>query len=204
VLVVADNVAEYLYAETDQEYWEVGTDFPNLAPPWRRFFVEWRAPSRVLSEDYGDQPWEGDQLTGTYFLATPVEEALERTNVVDTASGDEWREGGGWVVTAIPFTRNDRRNYQSPSTTTFKINADGTMPPSPQNPERAFMFASGGIIEELRAAGQTEMALQMTNSVQAMSLWVPFLAISFLHCKNVKVRGVEPQARPGVAFLPRA
>jgi hypothetical protein len=44
-----DNVAEYLYAQTDQDIWNPKTDFPCLAPPFPSFWMEYGRPSRILS-----------------------------------------------------------------------------------------------------------------------------------------------------------
>lgn len=55
--IVADNVAEYYYAGTDQEYWRLATDFPNLAPPFERCFIECRAPKAIVSREFGTKPW---------------------------------------------------------------------------------------------------------------------------------------------------
>ena len=42
-VIVADNVAGYYWMGSDQEYWGV-EDFPNAAPPFETFLVEWRVP----------------------------------------------------------------------------------------------------------------------------------------------------------------
>jgi hypothetical protein len=52
-VVVGDNVAEWYYAGTDKEHWEIKEDFPVLVPPFERFWVEWCQPSVVRSEVYG-------------------------------------------------------------------------------------------------------------------------------------------------------
>ncbi len=57
-VIVADNVAEYLYAGTDQEQWDVTRDFPNLAPPFPTFWIETRRPSRIVSRERGELPSE--------------------------------------------------------------------------------------------------------------------------------------------------
>jgi hypothetical protein len=44
-----DNVAEYLYAQTDQEIWDAKSDFPCLAPPFPSFWMEFGRPSRIVS-----------------------------------------------------------------------------------------------------------------------------------------------------------
>jgi hypothetical protein len=50
-----DNVAEYLYAGTDQEEWDVKKDFPCLAPPFPVFWMEFCRPSRIVSRAAGVQ-----------------------------------------------------------------------------------------------------------------------------------------------------
>jgi hypothetical protein len=52
---VIDNVAEYLYAGTDQDHWDVKKDFPCLAPPYPTFWMEYRRPSKVHSCVTGTQ-----------------------------------------------------------------------------------------------------------------------------------------------------
>lgn len=44
-----DNVAHYLYAETPQEHWDVMNDFPNIAPPFEKFWMEYNYPYEILT-----------------------------------------------------------------------------------------------------------------------------------------------------------
>src|SRR5262245_26297864 len=46
---LADNVCEYLFAQSDQEYWN-SKDFPCCAPPFEHFFIEMARPSGINSE----------------------------------------------------------------------------------------------------------------------------------------------------------
>jgi len=52
-VIVGDWVAEYYYNGTDKEYWEIKDDFPCMVPPFRKFWVEWTAPSQIRSSVYG-------------------------------------------------------------------------------------------------------------------------------------------------------
>ena len=76
-VIVADNVSEFLYTGTDQEHWDLREDFPNLAPPFGRFWMETRAPRRVVSRECGVQEWSQDSppAWGALFLATERESA---------------------------------------------------------------------------------------------------------------------------------
>ena len=75
VIIVADNVAEYLYAGTDQEVWNLERDFPSLAPPFPRFFIEWRRPSKIVSCERGVTLAEGlPRAVGILFEASTAED----------------------------------------------------------------------------------------------------------------------------------
>ena len=52
-LIVADNVAHY-WSEDSMDgaaAWDLRKDFPNLAPPFQDFFIEFRAPKVGLKAD---------------------------------------------------------------------------------------------------------------------------------------------------------
>ena len=53
VAVVADNVSHYFYVTNDQEYWDLGRDFPNVAPPWPNIWFEWPIPQYINSTEFG-------------------------------------------------------------------------------------------------------------------------------------------------------
>jgi len=42
--IIADNVAAYYMRENPKEDWDLRTDFPNVAPPFPSFWIEWRLP----------------------------------------------------------------------------------------------------------------------------------------------------------------
>ncbi len=50
VIVKPQNVVEYYFNGTDQEYWSK-QDFPNCAPPWPNFWLEWRMPNTCITND---------------------------------------------------------------------------------------------------------------------------------------------------------
>ncbi len=77
--IVADNVAEYYYSGTDQEYWHIATDFPNLAPPFEICFIECRAPKAIVSREFGTTLWSPSMgyEWGTLCIATRKSQRLE-------------------------------------------------------------------------------------------------------------------------------
>lgn len=62
-VVVADNVAEFFYAETPKEIWRI-EDFPCCAPPRDVLFIEMKRPSRIFSEGIIKSPLGIPELTG--------------------------------------------------------------------------------------------------------------------------------------------
>lgn len=86
-VIVVDNVCEFLYTGTDQEHWDLHEDFPNLAPPFGRFWLETRAPQRVVSREYGVCEWPQDSppAWGALFLVAERESA-------ENIHGREWSE----------------------------------------------------------------------------------------------------------------
>jgi hypothetical protein len=47
------NVADYLFLETDQEHFALNKDFPNLAPPWPVFFMSYKMPRGFAQKTNG-------------------------------------------------------------------------------------------------------------------------------------------------------
>lgn len=78
VVVACDNVASYYYEGTDKENWDL-SDFPNIAPPFGRFWLDFKAPKQCVSETHGVLPWAPYMPTywGVHCQATQVDEANE-------------------------------------------------------------------------------------------------------------------------------
>jgi hypothetical protein len=86
VVVVCDNVAHYYYCDTDKENWDL-QDFPNIAPPWGRFWLDFKAPPYIVSEEYGGRiPW-GPEKPTMWGLYCQAEELIATS---------KWCEGGDW------------------------------------------------------------------------------------------------------------
>lgn len=52
-IVKIQNIADYMYMGTDQDVWSLENDFPNCAPPWRKFWLEWNNPIKCVSKKDG-------------------------------------------------------------------------------------------------------------------------------------------------------
>ena len=66
-----DNVSEYLFAQTDQEIWDVKEHFPCLAPPFSFFWMEYCRPTKINSCEHGVRSSEAlPHRVGFIFEAT--------------------------------------------------------------------------------------------------------------------------------------
>jgi hypothetical protein len=72
-VIVADNVSSYFYEGTDKEYW-FPYDFPNVAPPFENFFLDFVAPSQCVSKVTGVHQWSKEMPTkwGMHCLGRPI------------------------------------------------------------------------------------------------------------------------------------
>lgn len=56
-IIDGTSVSDYYWHGTDQEYWELKEDFPNIAPPFENFLFTFKAPDYSISEKYGKRKW---------------------------------------------------------------------------------------------------------------------------------------------------
>lgn len=113
-IVEASNVAKYLYEESSQEVWTWREDFPNLAPPFDCFFVEYKRPK--FTNDGGRlKPF----VSGG---ADRVGALLEATRTPGES---------GWVMRATVLWSIDGHAYWSGLVFGFPINKDGSLAKDP-------------------------------------------------------------------------
>lgn len=48
-VIEISNVSDYLWEGTTQEVWDLEADFPNVAPPFPSFWMEYHTPSKIVS-----------------------------------------------------------------------------------------------------------------------------------------------------------
>src|SRR5215831_9506060 len=76
-VILVDNVADYYY-QSEQEVWDLMIHFPNMAPPYERFWIEHRMPSKIQSKEAGDSDMSDfirDGRVGMLMIALPPEQA---------------------------------------------------------------------------------------------------------------------------------
>jgi hypothetical protein len=192
-VLVIDNVAEYLYNGTDQEYWSLERDFPNLAPPFPMFWCEHRLVRMIHSKTHGDTDVSGwlpqGGRAGMFFVAVAREDA----------QGEGIPENARWLLWCDLYVDYHKRDVvaDGPHGSTFvAIDAEGR--------------AIGNPWMQAYCAPDDEFSVNMMKNV--MTWFNPaFLAISFLHCKNVQMvdHAVDPklakryrERHPGAALTP--
>jgi len=184
-VIVADNVAEFYFAGTDQEVWDINKDFPNIAPPFESFWMEAARPSRIVSEEFGITGSDSiPRRWGAHFFAfrNPDTERDPRwewtTNAIIWSTWHGVREVLGPLgVYGVCVNKRGEpvdvwrssSGRSSPHFTGALLNKDGS-------PE--FMGSTEDIFTEFLAALMKPL----------------LLAISFMHCKNVARREVTQPA----------
>jgi hypothetical protein len=166
-VLLIDNVADYYFRGTGQEYWDLTRDFPNLAPPYEVFWTEHKMPQTIHSDSYGDTSMS-DTL-GRHARMGVLWLAAEASGC--KADG-EIPENAKWVLCAEMFTDYDVRGkeIEGPAGTWFLlVDKEGVLIGTPHM--------------QCYADPQFNEALTLHMTLLHPAL----LAVSFLHCKNVKV-----------------
>ncbi len=163
-VIVTSNVTEYMYAGTDQEGWPMGSAFPNVAPPFQRFWMETRAPSRIVSSLLGDNPWSQDLIAwAAAFYSEPATD--------------------GWHVAAsLLMTTKLSEPVTSIGAVMFEVDSSGAIRPPPGDMYRIALF--GARVKEItKKPGMENFGTDLVTYLK------PFmLALSFMHCKNVELQ----------------
>jgi hypothetical protein len=165
-VLLIDNVADYYFKSTDQEFWTLDRDFPNGAPPFPSFWCEHRLPKLIHSREHGDTHTgtEGGRI-GVFCAA--VDPALSKYE-------GQAPEGVKWILWSEIFVDYGRWRssglIDGPVGSIFMcVDAEGR-----------FL----GLPWMQSYAASDEYSLEVMRS---MMTWLHpmLLAVSFLHCKNV-------------------
>lgn len=159
-IIDASNVAEYLFLGSDQEQWDWHADFPCLTPPFRRFVLAYRIPSRMRNEARG------------VFQALPSSKDV----VVFLAAGGALANGAPAGLRAELFLEQDDGAFLGPVLAEFHLDDKGALVGNPK------MVAPPDA--KLLAAGMTREKLW---HLTCAPLFPVGLAISFMHCKNAQL-----------------
>lgn len=189
VVFDVNNVANYYYNGTDQEEWHLVDDFPNVAPAFPKMWFEF-APSRMAWSD-GRRVETG---IGGLVKKLGVAMTFRTLEDVETRSGDKASEI--WDS----FRRDMDEVPKWLALGSFYLEGLNGML-TPYHAVAVWGVSESGrcVLDSgrLRCAGPQKFMEEFGEAVgreAGLFLHVPFLALSFMHCRNVKV--VEAPATP--------
>jgi hypothetical protein len=160
-VLLVDNVADYYFA-SEQEYWDLVDDFPNLAPPYPQFWSEYHLPAKIHSKERGDSmlPMSRGRC-GVLITAAPPEDVV----ATDLPAGTRWIL---WCELFIDY--GHRENIGGPhGSILLCVDEHGVLIDTPSI--------------------QTFCDPEHAEIMRAHVTWLHpvLLAVSFLHCKNVTI-----------------
>lgn len=163
-VLLIDNVAAYYFTGTDQEYWSLEKDFPNVAPPYPQFWMEHKMPREIVSKTEGVTDvtkWTPNGRVGMLFTACdPAQSKIEG----DPPPGTKWIV---WMELFVDYG-SASNGIQGPQGATFLcVDAEGKVLDVPWM--------------------QSFAPQHLSHLMKHCMTWFHpgLLAVSFLHCKNV-------------------
>jgi hypothetical protein len=186
-VVVIDNVAEYYYQGSDQEHWDFRKDFPNMAPPWPTFWCEHKMARKVHSKERGDT--DMSDFIGPNARVGVLVHAADPKNV--TLAGkvpDAIAQQGKWFLWIELFLAYDY--IGGPSWRVEGMRKENVVAEGPHGSIFMVIDERGALVEKpwMQSHLPQDADERDKNVLKSFTQWLhpTFLAISFLHCKNVK------------------
>ena len=201
-----DNVGTY-WANAAGGQVVRANDLPTLAPPFRRLWLEYGWPyvdvgsnpvaGHVFSPDRFTAETDADELqraargiirsVGVFIAATDAysDPAYVDTLCQEMPAGD--RERVRWLLHVAPLVEATKgRPASRPSAMlTFPLDSDG-----------AALGVDGGVLKAITATDHVNAAdHQALCALAGMFVSPALMAISFMHCKNVRVVDQTPPAK---------
>lgn len=202
MVISCENVARHYFCESPQESWELGTDIPNVAPPLDNFFLEMHAPNIIWSAEYGVQAWNArprPHAWGIHAFAFELGDGDERSEntfsymVRADARLGALRDSIRWVLILHFYIEHSKgKPYGPMSVTLIPVRHDGGFVMVPGESGQSFMMMQLPVFGESGHPADFQQAL-----LQEQKQWMYplFLSLSFMHCKNVSLSGIEPRPK---------
>lgn len=158
--IVLDNVAAY-YAESPKQKWKVA-DFPNVAPPFQVFFLEWNMPRQKNMGGHMSKALPYWMQCGLLCSAIPPDSEINNKAILDriAARGHIAK----WIVYCSPWAA---------------IGGHGAGKPLWLGNRISLIVGPSG---ELLEMSWYENGQDLNDMV-----FVGCLGLSFMHCKNVSM-----------------
>lgn len=167
------SVADYFYAGTDQEQWDVFADFPCVMPPYDCLWLEYAVPPTIRSEG---------RVLDTICRGLKVGVFVNTQKTVTPT-------GGKALVQGLTVFLEQFGKIVGPSMTScWSVDDQGKA--VSLNPE------SGNVLYVASHAAHDESCVESQQAYMTFG-YPALLAISFLNCRNVQVLDHAPE--PGMA-----
>jgi hypothetical protein len=201
-IFLINNVSEYYY-HTRCQMWDMHKDFPNLAPPFDTFWMEYDPPDEILElEDPNADTAKGGKTVlrnasglmgrvGMFCAGRKVEnKPYDKELLVNTFL--EYPNGsliGGAGISLFGLDKEGRVVYYSPCWYSSQLNEDPNVNASDFGIQQRHDKDIDDLIEEA-----------WYNSI-CLATIPAYLAISFLHCKNVTTEIKTPKPKKSKLHL---
>lgn len=190
-----DNVARYYFEGTAQEVWNIRKDFPNIAPPLPAMFFEYKMPTIINSEKFG-QTRPGERYRdvrgfGIGMWAQGVDPATTYN-----FDGHALR-GMRWLVETVHFLDVGKHVSVRPLLAMrYPVAEDGLWYSADDSDDTIVHSFHGfeSTYDWAQARGIPFEDVLRGLGDECMSQMFPVcLALSFMHCKNVTQRELRPE-----------
>ncbi len=173
-VIKAQNVADYLYQDSPSEIWDISRDFPNVAPSMPFIWVEWKLTEAFRSK----AKFEDLDCAGLPFGALVCSRDLKNDPEFDkeellVAPGEPVR----WVCMGLMFSKGPRNKPLWVGSLNWMVTEEGRLALRAKEPLATYNPA-------ITPTGADE---KTSGSVLRNMFYVPYLTLTFLHCKNVDV-----------------
>lgn len=167
---VINNVAQY-YWQSEQDFWDAEIEFPNLAPPFEKFWMEYKMPSKIHADGRHGYHKLKNHYVGFLIQSFLVDEMTSKPPIgVDCK----------WLITFTMFTWVKKYPIiaMMPITLSIGIKQNGLLGDFREKKAWIYVYP-----KKLRPEAVSQISDMISVYAKAT-----LLAISFLHCKNVKIR----------------
>jgi hypothetical protein len=161
-----DNVSEYFFSVDEKDYWDIETDFPNLAPPFPLYWMEYKTPSVI---NVKGRIIEQDSPISRFGALIESKEIPMSTSEVDSCKWGTMISVFARVPYGVIFMFNQ----------VLGIKPDGSVGKFKDKQANLIQMPQS-LLSNAAQAGVDPTGVQ--NGVSPI-----LLAISFLHCKNVTI-----------------
>ena len=200
-VIVIDNVSRFFFEVSPKNDWEF-KDFPNLAPPFQSFFMEFKAPSHVnINGKLTETPSHNRSLEiGCLFTV------IDSTNLPDDIDSElllshkkisqeiDFR----WTYACVPFLRRMNRTLEPVCAWTFMVDSTGKISLDKKGEP---VFSTAALRKDVISLMMQTHGISENNAKEYLTGMSSFvldpclLALSFMHCKNVTIdRNVQSAA----------